>query len=360
MALRVHGIGEGALLELVRQLDTRLQVHADELDIRNAGPYVERAQAKFAAGFPAVEYIDDLWLASRCLHGHAELHFLKHAVEKVRTRRIEPLELAVLGGQTSVMLDIADQFGFPIMPVLAHTAPRETMNEAAHVSSFFSIERLEGLRDLVGLAAAIYSAAFASLIRGLFDEAELALDLLRDAARAAGATGAPDEPPALVRYLRLNRALRLLVRGDADALPPLLDDLVTAHLDTLATAAEADPKAWAQPTRAASFLDTSTASILALAILKGVRLDPSLLGPAAAAYAELYGTMLEVDRTEAEEARAAEAREKLEKAVTRLQEAGIVSVGPGGDGAPEPSATPAPPSDAPAAPEAAGAKADAD
>ena len=325
MPTRVSGIEEANLLELVRGLDTRLQAHADELDFRNAGPYIERAQAKYAAGYPLVHVIDDLWLASRCLHERVELHLLKHAVEKLRVRRIEPLELAVLGGQTSVMLRAAEDYTFPLMPVLARTAGQEQRNEAAHCSSFFSTERISGLRDLVGMAAAVYSFALGALVRGTDDEASLALDLVRDAAKALGVSGGDDDPPPLVRYLRLNRALRLLIRGDGEALGPLLNALVLGHEETLAGAAAADPEAWARPKRAAAYLDTSAAALTGLSVLKAVPLDPASFGDSAAPYRELYEELGKVDRSEAEEDVRAQAREELDKAVDQMEEAGLVT-----------------------------------
>jgi len=324
MALRVSDVAEPVLLDLVRSLDERLLTYADEIDIRNVGPFVERAQVRFALGFPPNEVIDDLWMASRCIDGRAELYFLKHPIERLRTRRIEPLELGLLGGQTSVMLKIAEDFGFPIMPVLAHTAPQEVRNEAAHCSTFFSIERLEGLRDLVGLAAAVYSASLAAIVRGVDDEANLALDVLRDAARAYGATGGPDEPAALVRYLRLNRALRLLVERQGDELPRLVGEIVAGHHETLAQAAAADPARWAKPAHAPSWLDTSTASILGLAVLKAVPFDAAALPPEAAAYRELYDAMGAVDRSEEEAEQRAAAQLEFERAVHALEDTGLI------------------------------------
>jgi hypothetical protein len=324
MALRVSDVAEPVLLDLVRSLDERLQVYADEIDIRNTGPYVERAQVRFALGFPLNDVLDDFWMASRCLDGRADLHLLKHPLEKLRTRRIEPVELALLGGQTSIMLAVSEDFAFPIMPVLAHTASQEIRNEAAHCSSFFSIERLEGLRDLIGLAAAVWSAGLGAVIRGADDEANLALDVLRDAARAVGATGGPDEPPALVRYLRLARALRLLVERQGDDLPRLVADVVAGHQDTLAQAAAADPARWAKPAHAPSWLDTSTAAIIALSVLKAVPFDAAALPEQAAAYRELYEAMGAVDRSEEEAIQKAAAQLKFERAVHALEDTGLI------------------------------------
>ena len=325
MPIRVSGIEESVLLELIRNLDLRLQSHADELDFRNAGAYVERAQAKFAAGYPLVPVIDDLWLASRCLHERVELHLLKHAVEKLRVRRIEPIELAVLGGQTSVMLAAAEAYAFPLMPVLARTASQVTRNEAAHCSSFFSTERIQGLRDLVGMAAAAYSAALGATVRGADDEAELALNMVRDAARALGVTGAAGEPPPLVRYLRLCRALRLILRSETEPLAGLLRDVVAAHEETLANAAAGDPATWSQPKRAAAWFDTSTGALLALAVLKAVPVDGEALADGALPYRELYEEMRRVDRSEQEAEASAEARAKYEKAVVEMEKAGMVT-----------------------------------
>ena len=337
MALRVQGVEEAALLDLIRTLDERLQVYADEIDIRNYGLYVDRAQARFAVGFPLMTIIDDFWLASRCLEGRAELHHLKHPVEKLRTRRIEPVELGLLGGQTTIMLSMAEHFAFPILPVLAHTAPQEVRNEAAHCSVFFSTERIEGLRDLVGLAAAVWSAGLGAIIRGADDEAKLALDVVDTAAEAVGVHGGPDEPAPLVRYLRLNRGLRLLVDRNGAPLPKLVGEIVAGHLATLERVRETEPDKWARPPRAASYFDTSTAALLALAVLKAVPVEAAEIPAHAAPYRELFEAMGEVDRTEEEEARRAAGQLKYEKALGLLEEAGVVE-----RGSPGPSAATAP------------------
>jgi len=212
-------------------------------------------------------------------------------------------------------------------------------NEAAHYSSFFTVERLSGPRDLVGMGAAIYSAAVGAVMRGLDDEAELAIGLFRDAARGAGVTETPDMPAALLRYIRLNRAVACLVRKDADAFVAVLGDLVAAHNAALAAAAAANPERWAAPSEAAAYFDTSSGALIGIAVLKGLLPETNpFAGGEFAPYGELLEAMRTVDRSEADEEAAARAREEMERSIQELEAMGVahrqtVAVAPAPSGA---------------------------
>ncbi len=322
MVMRVEGVEAAALETVLARLETFLAEYADETDFRYAGAYIERSYARFALGQPLVDVIDDLWLASRCLRGRAELHLYRHPLERLRTRRIEPIEIGIIGGQADVMLEIATGYAFPLVKLLAHTATQEERNEGAHCSSFFSTERVQSLRDLVGLGAAVYSASLGAVIQGDYDEAELGLNLFRDAARAVGVEGGAADPPALLRYVRLNRALRQILAEDREGLVETLDELTVAYARSLAPAQADGQDEWARPERAAAYFDTSTVALMGTALLKGLSLNDETMTEAGRAAMPFYWEMKGIDRSEfmaAEaEARASRAREQAAAAGVQL------------------------------------------
>ncbi len=266
---RLDGFDQTAIAARLDACAEHFLVHVDELDYRNFEPYVTRASFRFVAGSPIIDVVDDLFLAARCLHERSDLHLSRLPNERFLSRRVIPVELAIISGQPVVIQEMAEHYGLPLILLLAQSAPDQIFKEAILLTSFFRRGSCTVHQDLAGLGAIVYAGAIAAIARGFDDEAVLALNLYADARGAFDGLDPGPAGPVLKRYDRLNLALACLLRGEWDELAHHLADLAETYIvDLKAKLGEA----FTAPESPQRYIDLSVITLLALAALRQVAL----------------------------------------------------------------------------------------
>ncbi|MDY0061790.1 MAG: hypothetical protein RBU45_18410 [Myxococcota bacterium] len=313
---RYEGVDSDHLAWMLVAIDGRLANRMDEVDYRSYEDYYQRAQLRYGAGFPAFEVLDDLWEAGRCLRFQESLHLTKVPPERFRPRRIQPVEVAILGGEDRLMRQVAEGYGIPISPLLADMATPELKTEIRQVTGFFDGQVRDPL-DFAGLAALLYSSALAALARDFDDEALLAVRIFRQAQREVHLR----EPhPVVTRYARLLGMIEAFVKGQDDKLLQGMADAV-AEVEPTLRAGMTDEQ-WVKPPGTPNYLDCSPFCFMALATYRERPLDLAAWPVELAAHRELLETLgTPIERSPQEEAAArARVSELLGQTVELQQE----------------------------------------
>ncbi len=257
---RFAGMKAQALSDLLAELDNEVERYVGELDYRHAAAYAARAHIRFAAGYPAPEILDDCWMASRCLITNPELHLHRTPHERLLSRRITPIELALLGGDPELAKRMAGAYGLPVVAGRAGVADAELTRELRILSPALIGQPLRSAQDLLGLAAAVYAGALSAVTRGFADEALMAIELLAKAQYNGELSDG--QKAVMVRYGGLCEALLELIRPGERDLGGILADQIDRHTSrTMAALGDQGPKAQTR------LLDTGSLALLALATL---------------------------------------------------------------------------------------------
>lgn len=259
---RYAGVDSDHLAWMLVAVDGRIDSRMDEVDYRSYEDYYQRAQLRYGAGFPAYEVLDDLWSAARCLRFQEKLHLTKVAVERFRPRRIQPLEVAILGGEHRLMRQVAEGYGIPVAMLAADMATPELKEEVRGVTRFFDGYLRDAL-DLAGLAALMYACGLAALARSFDDEALLAVRVFRQAERQCTLR---EENPHVERYRSLLALVEAFAREQDDRLVAGIGELLLKVEPTLR--AGMTPEQWAKPPGTPNYLDLSPFTFQALATLR--------------------------------------------------------------------------------------------
>ncbi|MBM4319015.1 MAG: hypothetical protein FJ125_03430 [Deltaproteobacteria bacterium] len=312
---RYPGVDSDHLAWMLVSVDGRIASRMDEIDYRAYEDYYQRAQLRYGAGFPAHEVLDDLWCAARCLRFQEKLHLTKVPVERFRLRRIQPLELAILGGEHRLMRQVAEGYGIPIGTLAADMAPPELKEEARQVTRYFDGFLRDEL-DLAGLAALMYVCALASLARGFADEAILAVRIFRQARRQHLPAGTS---PHIERYRRLLDLVEAFVRQQEEQVIRGIGELLLQVEPTLR--AGMSPEQWARPPGTPSYLDLSPFCFVALATLHERELPRDQLPAGLESQAEMLDTLAtpQERNLEEEEAQGQQRVEELLAQTTGMQ-----------------------------------------
>ena len=304
---RFAGVDTDHLAWMLVAVDGRIRGRMDETDYRLFEDYLVRAQLRYGAGFAAHEVLDDLWSAARCVRFREELHLARVPVERFRLRRIQPLEVAILGGEQRLARQVAEGFGLPISTLAADMAPQALKDEIRYLTRYFD-GRLRDAMDLAGLAAAMYVGALSALVRGFDDEAMLAVRIFRQALKTSGMD--PQENPHTARYLRLLTLVRDFAQGDAQQLVGGMAEMVAAVEPTLRAGMDEDQ--WRKPPGAPAYLDLSPLTFMALATYREWELPLDELPETLGLHRDMFdtlGTPIERDTSEADE----EARQQVQQ-----------------------------------------------
>lgn len=286
MTPRLSGVDPDRLAWMLTALDQRIDTTAEETAYLLQRDFQARAQLRFAAGFEADDIAHDLLWAARCLRFKEDLHFLKVPVERFRSRRIDPVELAAASGDALLAQQIAERYAMPLPMLVAGMADGPTRAEARRVTRCFDGPAQDEL-DLAGLGAICWSAGLAASVRGFEDEAALASRTLAHARELApGELGAaPDPAGPLARYVDLFALLKALHTGDAAALTGGAGALAAAQLRrTRAAMSDAE---WESPAQAPRYLDLAAVALCALHRAVGGAADPADLPEDASIFAGL-------------------------------------------------------------------------
>ncbi len=330
-APRFAGVDTDHLAWMLVAVDGRIRSRMDDTDYRLFEDYMVRAQLRYGAGFAAHEVLDDLWSAGRCIRFREDLHLARVPVERFRVRRVQPLEVSILGGERRLARQVAEGFGLPIGPLAADMAPQALKDEVRYLTRYFD-GRLRDEMDLAGLAAAMYVGALSALVRGFDDEAMLAVRIFRQALHTSGMD--PKANPHTWRYLRLLRLVRHFTQGDEEQLVRGVGELVLEVEPTLR--AGMDEEQWRKPPGAPSYLDLSPFAFVALATYREWDLPLEDLPAEIGLHRDMFETLATPIERQDEEADA-EARAQMQHVIKEAKafEAELRQRALGDDGPPE-------------------------
>ncbi len=314
---RYEGVSSDHLAWMLVALDGRIDSRMDDQDYRLHEEYLQRAQLRYGAGFPAYEVLDDLYAAAKCLRFKEDLHFSKVPVERFRPRRILPIELGILGGEMRLMRQLAEGYGVPVSPLVADMATDALKEEVGYLTRYFH-GYLRDDMDLAGLAALMYAAALAAVVREFDDEAMLAVRLFRHAKRSAEPSYLDN--PHVIRYDRLLTMIEALVKEQDDDLVGLIADTLRETERTLREGMT--PEQWVKPPGTPNYMDLSAFCFQALTTYRERELDLDLFPEDLASHKDMMETLatpMERDFEVEDEQARAKVEELLEDA-RRLQD----------------------------------------
>lgn len=222
-------MGETQLIpaEWIDQNDKALKKYADETSLFNVGPCIRQANLRFLAGQPMAEVFDSFHQATLCLSVNARIHLHKTPYNRFRSRRIDPVELAILAGNEGLLREMARTIGISIHPVIAGMADTELLKEVGTLTTFFETATTRGDIDLAGFGALVYAGSMSALVQGFDDEARAGLELFLREAQRSRVEHRTQIPDALARYVLLNSVLNEWIDDDPNGALPWIEQLVT-------------------------------------------------------------------------------------------------------------------------------------
>ncbi|NUN15400.1 MAG: hypothetical protein HUU55_17385 [Myxococcales bacterium] len=262
---RTDGIDSRYFEERLQGYDDLLKKYMDPLDYRNLNNYLARASIRYVLGWPTVDWLDDLYWAFRCIHTRGDMHLDRVPPERFITRRMLPIELALLSGQPVLVADVADELGLSVAVLMDHGS-EELDREAELLTGFFRRGSSATYQDLSGLGAIVYVASLTALARGFDDEAALALNLY-GAARQALSHVHPEKNVVdrFRRYDRLCLGVACLLNQDSERLGALIGELVE-HYDLELRGKLGD--CFARPPEIQRYFDSGSLALCALSVLR--------------------------------------------------------------------------------------------
>ena len=275
---RINELDQEKVQSLLAECEEHFTKHVDEIDYRNFEWYLHRAHANFAMGTPIKAIMDDLYLAARCLHERERMHLELRPMERFLTRRIVPVELALMSGQPVVTLEMSAAFGLPIMMLFARSAPDNFFTEANLLTKYFRRGSCLSFADLAGFGATVYAGSIAAIGRGYDDEVAVALNKFADA--RAGLSGEPTgyAVTPFKRYDGLLLTIALILRGEYEEVATQLGVVLDRYLESQLSK---DRAAFLAPSTHQRYIDLSVVALLAVCALRGVFLELPTEGPIA-------------------------------------------------------------------------------
>lgn len=243
--------------------------------------YLGRADVRFALGDPPGEVLAELLGAARCWADNASLYLHTLPLHRLRSRRLTPLELALVTGDAGVVAALRDEVATDAMSVMAHTEA-EALTREIHAVAGGPLAApppdAMGLMGVAGRLGLLYWLALGAVLRGeraAFEATRLLAEPLLG--------GLPAQGP-LARLATLHTALAAVSAGDALACAAAITrHSALHHAEAPARAAAAAPDDPPHP-GAIDLAGLATAQIAAafgLDVRPGLRAqDPSPYGPA--------------------------------------------------------------------------------
>jgi len=231
------------------------ETHHTFLDLR-----LGRAHALHASGAPPRAVLRELWMAARTYADNADLYLAKWPPERVRSRRLLPLELALIVGDPDVLSSVKAHMTLDVMILLAHQEQHDVTAELDHVTPWFARRRLSDPYDLAGTLAILYGCALSGILQGEPTNLKMAL------ATAALLTDEywimlRNPKPGLARVVAALQALRALRPASPGAFVRALAAHGEAHDKSWAAAAREDPNGPARA-RGMGSLDTGALALI--------------------------------------------------------------------------------------------------
>ncbi len=185
------------------QLSRALTTYPEVSDPRNYEVFHARAEARYARGLPIREVVNDLRCSAICLQTTARVRLYKLEPHRLKTRRLDPMHLALLHPNPEIVETMGSDCGVPLMTYYAGTGSPDLEAEIELFSPYFRSRQLGGPKDVPGLAAMTYAAALGYLMIGDESATGAVLRVLGEAVETL------DEPPSDAgrRYLMQCAAL---------------------------------------------------------------------------------------------------------------------------------------------------------
>jgi hypothetical protein len=228
MKARVPGLQMSELKKSLLEIEALLARFPELNDPRLHNAFWDRACIRWALEYPVESVIADLRSSALCLEGQASIRLFKLEHHRLKTRRIDPLHLAALHPDPEFVERFGSEYGLPLAAWYADAATAELTSELSVISGYFQRRtnrsgELDSPKQMTGLAAATYSAAFGYLAAG--DEGSAAVVLQMLARQSNALLAAP--PDAAKRYLRQSVALTAILQRDEDGLSNALKELLS-------------------------------------------------------------------------------------------------------------------------------------
>jgi hypothetical protein len=261
--------------EWIQENDKALKKYADETSLFNVGPYIRQANLRYLAGQPLAEVFDSFHQATLCLSVNARVHLHKTPYNRFRSRRIDPVELAILAGNEGLLREMGRTVGISIHPVIAGMADNDLLKEVGTLTTFFETGTTRGDIDLAGFGALVYAGSLAALAQGFDDEARAGLDLFLREAQSSRVEHRPQLPDALARYLTLDSVLNEWIDDDPAGALPWIEQMVARDVrrrEAMTLTKE----------NAGDFLDRNVLALMGLSVLRErpfIEIDDPVLGP---------------------------------------------------------------------------------
>lgn len=253
--------------EWIERNRAEIEKYADDQSLFNLTPLLARANLAWLAGEPLAEVFEAFHQAALCLQANTDAHLYRMPPSRFKSRRIEPMEIAILSGNPALMRELAQKVGLSVHPVMAGLADDATLLEVRTVTAFFERGATIGDQDLAGLGALAFAGALSAMLQGFDDEARAVLRIFLSEVRAKGVTGRTGAPEALGRYVAQGSILMAWLDDapdDAAAWLVLLAEKDVARRQALRVTEE----------NVGEVLNRTLLALLGLAVLRGVPIPP--------------------------------------------------------------------------------------
>lgn len=287
MEPRFPDIDPDALDATIETASAELALYPEVSDPRNYLAFHRRARARFARGHAAGDVVKDLRCAALCLRDQASVRLYKLDVRLLKSRRLDPVHLALLHPDPELVEAMGSDYGLPLTTWYAGAASYDLEREVRPMSGFFRTGVVGSPVDVVGLAAASYAAALGALTRGDENETAAVLRKLNYALERVD----DEPPPSGKRYLIQCAALAdMLGRREAELAQHLAALAPYARSDR-ERAMKADPEG--ARTRGEGAPDLVCPALVGLALLINLEID---LEPLRSVDPHLHALAVEVER----------------------------------------------------------------
>ena len=253
--------------EWLEQNRVALEKYADEQSLFNLPPLLDRAALLWLAGEPLADVFEAWHQAALCLQANVDAHLYRMPPTRFKSRRIEPMEIAILSGNPALMRELAQQVGLSVHPVMAGLADDAMLAEVRTLTGFFERGTTIGDQDLAGLGALAYAGALSAMLQGFDDEARAVLRLFLGEVRAKYAAGSKGAPEALRRYVAQSSILMAWLEGAPDDAAAWLGRLAEADVARRAALTVTEETV-------AEVLNRTLLSLLGLSVLRNAPVGP--------------------------------------------------------------------------------------
>jgi len=236
----------GADIEAIKaylaETDENLAVYINENQHTYLDVYLRRMHALHAAEADPVLVLKEAARAAKTYAENASLYLAKLPAYRIRSRRILPLELALMAGDGDTHDMLADIMGFDPMLLLAGTEPKELTAEVEEITPWFRRRKITDGGVLVGTLAVFIACAYASVVRE--DKGQFAAAVGTMSMMASDHWVMVRNPsPGVARVLATVKAFDAIAKKDGDALAVALAGHGKAHAIGYGQLVEKDPKA---------------------------------------------------------------------------------------------------------------------